>query len=197
MMAAAPACAACAAKLMPSALVPGTATNRSPRFTARLSAVIPPISSAPPRALSEAWSVRSSESFIVAVVVERAAPQHSQAPPARPMARPGPCRQNFQLLLDLGQKKLVGRRQIKARLDAEHRRDAGDHLAGGRPGVPARGRKAMRLRQALRLVEHDQDLIARLVGWQDRGERGQQLGLGVAAAAHLFPGAGLAPDVVG
>ena len=63
-IAAAPAAAACAAKASPSALVPGTATNTSPRLTLRLSAVTPVASIAPVRASSEASPVRRSESFI-------------------------------------------------------------------------------------------------------------------------------------
>ena len=49
---------------------------------------------------------------------------------------------------------------------------------------------------ALRLVEHDQQQIARLVGRQDRHESGEQLGLGIAAVDHLFRRAGLAADIV-
>jgi len=41
-------------------------TNAKPRFTARLSAVMPVTSIAPVCASNEAWSVRRSESFIVA-----------------------------------------------------------------------------------------------------------------------------------
>ena len=44
MIAAAPAATACGTNASPSALVPGTATNRSPRFTLRLSDAMPPIS---------------------------------------------------------------------------------------------------------------------------------------------------------
>jgi hypothetical protein len=47
----------------PSALVPGTATNKSPFFTLRLSAVTPVTSSAARRG-SRAASVTRSESFI-------------------------------------------------------------------------------------------------------------------------------------
>src|SRR5262245_58562752 len=95
-----------------------------------------------------------------------------------------------------GQDQAVGRWQVEARLDAEHGGDAGDHLAGGRAGVPAGGGEAERLLEPLRLVQDDEDLIARLVGRQDGGEGGQELGLGIAAANHLLGGAGLAPDVV-
>ncbi len=54
----------------------------------------------------------------------------------------------------------------------------------------------MGLRQRLRLVEHDQQQIARAIGRDHRGERGEHLGLGVAAAHHLLGGAGLAADIV-
>jgi hypothetical protein len=56
--------AAAAAYASPSDLVPGTATNTSPRLTFRLSAVTPAASMAPVRASSEASPVRSSESVI-------------------------------------------------------------------------------------------------------------------------------------
>ena len=54
----------------------------------------------------------------------------------------------------------------------------------------------MRLRRGLRLVEHDEQQVARLIGRQHRGERGEHLGLGIAAAHHLVRGAGLAADVI-
>src|SRR5262245_37722998 len=47
------------------------------------------------------------------------------------------------LLSDLGQNKLIGRRQVEPRRDTEHGRDAGDHPTGGRSRVPAGGGKAM------------------------------------------------------
>src|SRR5439155_20808275 len=58
-------------------------------------------------------------------------------------------------------RSLVSRGQIEARLEAEHRRDAGDHPAGGWCGIPARGSEPISFRQRLRLVEDDHELIAR------------------------------------
>jgi len=63
-MAAAPAVVACAAKEIPSALVPGTATKTSSRLTLRLSDVTPAASIAPVCGSSEARPLRRSESFI-------------------------------------------------------------------------------------------------------------------------------------
>jgi hypothetical protein len=62
--AAAPAASACATNCEPSALVPGTATNRSPFFTLRLSAVTPVTSNAAKRWARAASSVTRSESFM-------------------------------------------------------------------------------------------------------------------------------------
>ena len=185
---------ACAAKASPSALVPGTATNRSPR----LDRAAVRGDAARPRSRrvrgSARPSGRRSESFIVGAAAMRRphpAPHRRHGCPAFAghdnvsFAEP-----------DLGQNQLVRRRQVEARLDAEQRRDPRDHLAGGRRRVPARGGKAVGFRQALRLVEHDQEQIARLVGRQHRHEGGEQLGLGIAAVDHLFRGAGLAADVI-
>src|SRR5690349_24014309 len=51
----------------------------------------------------------------------------------------------------------------ESRLDAEQRGDAGDELPGGRNGVPAGSGEAHGFRHRLRLVEHQQHEIARVV----------------------------------
>lgn len=55
------------------------------------------------------------------------------------------------------------RRQIGARHLAEQRGDAGHDLAGGGAGIPAGGGEAVGLLQPLRLVEHDEDQVLRIV----------------------------------
>ncbi len=64
MMAAAPDASACETKLSPSSLLPATATNRSPGFTVRLSALTPVRSSAAKRASATASTLRRSASFM-------------------------------------------------------------------------------------------------------------------------------------
>ena len=74
----APAASACGTKAAPSCLVPGTATNRKPGLTARLSAVSPAIASASKRASQRASSLKRSRSFMAVAV------------PARTSTRTGP-----------------------------------------------------------------------------------------------------------
>ena len=62
--AAAPDATACETKLSPSSFAPATATNRSPRLMARLSALTPARSSAAKRASLTASTVRRSASFM-------------------------------------------------------------------------------------------------------------------------------------
>src|SRR5215831_12127978 len=94
------------------------------------------------------------------------------------------------------QNQLVGGRQVKARLEPEQGGDAADNGAPHRHRVPPRGGEAVRVGCRLRLIEHDEQKVARLVGGQDRSEGGQHLDLRIAAADHLVRGAGLAADVV-
>src|SRR5262249_11235203 len=62
--AAAPDASACETKLSPSSFAPATATNRSPRLMARLSALTPARSSAAKRASLTASTVRRAESWM-------------------------------------------------------------------------------------------------------------------------------------
>ena len=64
MMATAPDASACETKLSPSSLLPATATNRSPGFTVRLSALTPVTSSAAKRASATVSALRRSASFM-------------------------------------------------------------------------------------------------------------------------------------
>src|SRR6476659_967862 len=84
-IAAAPAAAACAANVRPSALVPGTATNTSPGFTLRLSAVTPATAIAPVRAPSVASLCRRSESVIASAAADI---RNLQAAPVKPLGAP-------------------------------------------------------------------------------------------------------------
>src|SRR5262249_27026050 len=54
----------------------------------------------------------------------------------------------------------------------------------------------MGLRQTLRFVNHDQQQIPRLVGWQYGSKTGQDFGLGVAPADYLVRSAGFAAHKV-
>src|SRR5262249_42915409 len=54
------------------------------------------------------------------------------------------------------------------------------------------GAEAMGLRQTLRFVNHDQQQIPRLVGWQYGSKTGQDFGLGVTPADYLVRSAGFA-----
>src|SRR6266545_2902027 len=192
-IAAAPAARACGMKLSPSVFAPAMATKRSPAFTARLSALTPAISSAAKRASLRASAVRSSASFMAWRIVYprcRASSRDSNEPISEfrsglslPAAR---ARQD----------QLIGRRQVEARLEAEQGRNAADDGAANGYGVPSRGGEAMRVGGRLRLIEHDEEKVARLVGRQHRGERGEHLGLGIAAADHFVRSSGLAADVV-
>src|SRR5262249_26492198 len=196
MMAAAPDASACETKLSPSSFAPATATNRSPGLMARLSALTPARSSAAKRASATASAVRRSASFM--------------ATRSRPFSRFVAfawCRQIRAAFRkrksDNGlppayarQNQLVGGRQVKARLEPEQGGDAADNGAPHRHRLPPRGGEAVRVGRRLRLIEHDEQKVARLIGGQDRGEGGQHLGLRIAAADHLVRSAGLAADVI-
>src|SRR5499426_3067147 len=210
MTAVAPAAIAAPAYFRPSAFVAAMATNRSPGRTLRLSAVTPPTGRAAKRGSYAASAGRRSASCMPAVYCsasrvsswpegcsphERSDMREWLVPDIASLIR-ATERRSGTWSLSLGQDLPVGRRQVEARLDAEHGGDAGDHFSCGRAGIPAGCRKAERLLESLRLVQDDEDLIARLVGRQDGGERGQDLRLRVAPADHLLGGAGLAADVV-
>src|SRR6266545_3516652 len=191
MIAAAPAASACGMKLSPSVFAPATATKSSPGFTARLSALTPATSSAAKRASLRASAVRSSASFMAWRIVY---------PRCRASSRDSKI-SKFRSRLSLPaararQDQLIGRRQVEARLEAEQGRNAADDGAANGYGVPSRGGEAMRVGGRLRLIEHDEEKVARLVGRQHRGERGEHLGLGIAAADHFVRSSGLAADVV-
>src|SRR5271166_4994871 len=92
--------------------------------------------------------------------------------------------------------QLVGGREVEARLDSEQGCNTADDRAPDRHRVPARGGEALRLGQRLRLIEHDQNGVARGIGGQDCREASEDLGLGIAAGHHLFGCAGLAADII-
>src|SRR5215472_4201919 len=168
--AATPDASACETNLSPSSLLPATATNRSPGFTVRLSALTPVRSSAAKRASVTASAVRRSASFM--------------ATRSRPFSRFlafAWCRQiraafrkrkggNGLSPAHARQNQLVGGRQVEARLEPEQGGDAADDGAPDRHGVPSRGGEAVRVRRRLRLIEHDEKKVARLIGRQDRGK---------------------------
>src|SRR5436309_193376 len=68
------------------------------------------------------------------------------------------------------QNQLVGGRQLEARLEPEQGGDAADNGAPNRHRIPSRGGEAVRVGRRLRLIEHDEEKVARLIGRQDRGE---------------------------
>src|SRR6266851_1028334 len=155
-------------KRAPSVLWPASAKNRSPGFTTRLSTASPLTSTAAARGAIVASSLKRSRSFMISLV--RQAPESTRPYSLHGLLGCLRCRKN----------KAVGRRQIEARLDAQKRRDAGDHIAAGRHRVPARGDETVGFLQRLRLVQHDQKLVAGIVGRQDRGKGGQHALLDVA-----------------
>src|ERR1700736_3195564 len=164
-------------KRAPSVLWPASAKNRSPGFTMRLSAATPDTTAASAGGSIVASSLNRSRSLMIFQSRRRVILR---------LLGCLRCRKN----------KAVGRRQIEARLDAQKRRNAGDHIAAGRHRVPARSDETKGFLQRLRLVQHDQKLVAGIVGRQDRGEGGQHALLGVAAVDDLFGRAGLAADIV-
>src|SRR6266446_781640 len=154
-IATAPAAIAASIKREPSVLLPASAKNRSPGLTARLSTARPFTSTASACGPIAASSLKRSRSFIFF----QSGPAQLGAPDDYALLGCPRCRKN----------KAVGRRQIETRLDAQQRSDAGNHLAAGRHRVPARGDEALGFRQRLRLIQHDQELILRIVGRNDRG----------------------------
>src|SRR5215813_7532625 len=196
MTATAPDASACETNLSSSLSLPATATNRSPGFTVRLSALTPVRSSTAKRASLTVSAVRRSASFM--------------ATRSRPFSRFvafASCRQiraafrkrksdNGLSSAHARQNQLVGGRQIKARLESKQGGDAADDGAAHRHCVPSRGGEAVGVRCRLRLIEHDEKKVARLIGRHYRGEGGQHLGLRIAAADHFVRRAGLAADVI-
>src|SRR5262245_27608187 len=196
MIAAAPDATACETKLSPSSLLPATATNRSPGLMARLSALTPARSSAAKRVSATASTVRRSASFM-----------GMRSRPLSRFAAFGWCREiraacrkrksdNALSPAHARQNQLVGGWQLEARLEPEQRGDAADDGAAHRHRVPSRGGEAVRIERRLRLIEHDEQKVARLIGRQDRGEGGEHLGLRIAAADHFVRRAGFAADIV-
>src|ERR1700746_1137486 len=177
MMAAAPDASACETKLSPSSLLPATATNRSPGFTVRLSALTPVRSSAAKRTSATASTLRRSASFM-ATLLDRSAASWlfawcRQIRAAFRKRKSG----NGLPPAHACQNQLVGGRQVKARLGAEQGRDGAGGRPPGRHRVPSGGGEAVGVRRRLRLVEHDEKKVARLISRHDRGEGGQHLGL--------------------
>src|SRR5205823_5743373 len=62
------------------------------------------------------------------------------------------------------------------RSDPQHRRYALDDPGRGRHGIPAGGRKAIGFRRCLRLVEHHEDRVLRIVHREGADERGEVFG---------------------
>src|SRR6202047_841619 len=164
-------------KRAPSVLWPARAKNRAPGFTMRLSAGQPEPTAASAGGSIVASSLNRSRSLMIFQSRRRVILR---------LLGCLRCRKN----------KAVGRRQIEARLDAQKRRNAGDHIAAGRHRVPAGGDETESFLQRLGLIEHDQELVARIVGRQDRGEGVEHALLGVVAVDDLLGGAGLAADVI-
>src|SRR5689334_19929257 len=111
-------------KREPSVLLPASAKNRSPGFTARLSTLRPVTSRASACGGIAASPSKRSRSFILLQTGTAQLGRELYALLAWPR-----CRKN----------KAFGRRQVEARLDAEQRPDAGDDLAARRYRVPSRG----------------------------------------------------------
>src|SRR6188472_3365898 len=82
----------------------------------------------------------------------------------------------------------------ESRLDAEQRGDAGDELTGGRNGVPASSGEAHGFRHRLRLVEHQQHDISRIVHREGTDKGIQAMVLAVATVDHLLRRSGLAAN---
>src|SRR3712207_1293161 len=174
----APAAKACGMKAVPSALLPGTATNTEPGATLRLSEASPDTVS-PAKGPSRASGKRSPSA-----IPERAVMRSSgrNAPRASPRS-PGAEAHHGGEGLD---------RRIEIRRNVQHGGHPFHDGAGDGRCIPARRGKAVRLGQALRLVDDGEEQIARLVGGSDGHEGGQELVLGIAASDHFLGGAGLA-----
>src|SRR6266550_7266488 len=161
-------------KRAPSVLLPASAKNKSPGFTARLSTASPLIKAASACGSIVASSLNRSRSLIVFQSGRRGECYALLGSPR--------CRKN----------KAVGRRQIEARLDSQQWCNAGNDLAAGRYRVPPRSNKAFGFGQRLWLVQHHQHLELRIVGRNNRGKRVQHLLLGIPPIDDLFRGAGFA-----
>ena len=130
-----------------------SAANRKPGLTSRLSAVRPVIASiarAPAGSAASLADAAAPASTLIGSVLR----------PSAGLA----CLASFSRSSS-----------VRMRLDAEQRRDARDDLAGRRHRVPARGREAIGLGRRLRLVEHHQQHISRIVHRKGADERGQAL----------------------
>src|SRR6202022_1080429 len=149
-------------KRAPSVLWPASAKNRSPGFTMRLSAATPDTTAA------------SAGGSIVASSLNRARSLMIFQSRRRVILRLLGC-------LRCRKNKAVGRRQIEARLDAQKRRNTGDHIAAGRHRIPARCDETVGFLQRLGLVQHDQKLVLGLVGRAERPKNGENPPPGVAA----------------
>src|SRR5580704_10053060 len=167
-IATAPAASAAGTNCRPSALVPGTATNASPGLTLRLSAAAPPTRRSPWRSANAASGKRSrrfmasrslsplpggERSDREAIRVRGFLPYReivTPSPRPSPLRGEGVPRAGLAGVLAGRKDQLVGGRQVETRLEPEDRGDAGDHLAGGRHRVPARGGEAVGFRRRLR-----------------------------------------------
>src|SRR5580698_8071463 len=143
---------AASTKRAPSVLLPDSAKNRSPGFTARLSIAMPRISRAAAFDSILASALKRSRSLMI----------------LRSGRAGGNCKSginnDYGLLVWFGcrKNKAVRRRQIEPRLDAQKRRNTGDHGPSGRHRVPAGGDETGSLLRGLRLVQHDQQLVSRM-----------------------------------
>src|SRR5918995_2185135 len=169
-------------KAAPSALLPGTATKKLPGVTLRLSKARPDTAS-PAKGLPFASGKRSPRRF-----AERPVMASSAGSGTMPSSRaPG---------ADAHHRGERLSRRIEMRRQAEHGRHALDDSARHGCGVPAGRGEAVRLGQALGLVEDGQEQVAGLIGGSDGHEGGEKLVLGVAAADDLLGRAGLAADEI-
>src|SRR5262245_18964586 len=181
----APAAMAASMKREPSVLLPASAKNRSPGFTTRLSTASPLTSTASPEASIVASVPKRSRSRILFQSAAAGSFETHTGNSSGLLICPG-CRKN----------EAVGRRQVEAGFDPQKRRNPGNNLAAGGHRVPAGSNVAMGFRQGFGLIQHDQQLVLRIIGRTDRREGIEHLLPGIAAAYHLFRGAGLAADVV-
>src|SRR3546814_35693 len=170
--AAAPCAMACGMKSRPSARLPGSAAKRQPADTLRLSAVRPLIST----------SDKAAPGCMLC-----SSPFNSSV--RRKLA-------SFRSHLDIGDHLLDHRLAVVARRHAQQRADALDQAADQRRRDPAAGGVAVGLLGRLRLVDHGEEHVARIVHGKGADEGGDAGVARWAAPGAIVGRCGLAPDTV-